>query len=343
MKITKKSNVTASQTLESIQWGKTVVVPEAIIQAIANDIQDHLDTLYPELNLECFVEIMKDYRGYQSIHVSTYPYQVYDPVLKYYVFLHDTTVAYYGDTKVYEDSLDVREDYADIVCDIITKHVSTIPGRVTGSESMSDSTTVDSAAIDRCIRELSRLPKGNRNVAILVVKGINPRRPVIYIQANSKFASNGRDQYLTSTEVFDLLQAFCKVAEPVMEKYVHIDYCQLVKNLDGFDFSMMYDVSAKTSANLPVTSSSYVSDTITLKEDYFYDTVKNMEDNGWDEVLVFFENNGWIQNDQLIIPARTSLLKVEENRYYNVYQISGQYGTEKIPFLKPEFGGDDLV
>lgn len=220
MKISKRTVVAASQTLESIQWGKTASVSESVLQGIMSDIQEHLDTVYPENNLQCFVDLLKDYRGYQVFHVSTAPATTFDPVLQYRVYLHDTTVAHRDGTAADESDIDVRHDYANIVCDIITKHVSTIPGRVTGSTDLSS--------------------------------------------------------------------------------------------------------------------------TVTLAQDYFYDTVKNMEDNGWDEVLVFFKNNGWVRNDQLIIPAGTSLSKVEENRYYNVYEISGQYGPETIPVLKPEFGGDEL-
>lgn len=220
MKISKHHTVKASRTLESIQWGKTAVVSESVLQGIMSDIQEHLDTVYPENNLQCFVDLLKDYRGYQVFHVSTAPATTFDPVLQYRVYLHDTTVAHREGTAADESDIDVRHDYANIVCDIITKHVSTIPGRVTGSTDLSS--------------------------------------------------------------------------------------------------------------------------TVTLTQDYFYDTVKNMEDNDWAEVLSLFRNNGWVQGNSLVIPSGTQLIKVSESRYYTVYTVVGDASGEDLPILKPEFGGEEL-
>lgn len=221
MKISKKSRVTASSTIDSIEFGRTVDVPEAVIQSIVSDIQAHLDTAYPEQQLVCFVDLLTDYRGYKLLRIDTYPADNYELVLRYKIYLHDTTVAHYTERDtVSEADLNIRKDYADTVCDIVTNHINQLRG----------STAV---------------PSGDSSV--------------------------------------------------------------------------------------------------TLTEDYFYDTEKNLKDNGWDDILEWFRSNAWIHNGALIVPAGTKLNWVSEDRYYTTYQVYTPAGTQKIPFLKPEMGGSELV
>lgn len=136
MKISKKCRVTASSTIDSIEFGRTVDVPEAVIQSIVADIQNHLDTAYPESHFVCFVDLLTDYRGYKLLRIDTYPADNYELVLRYKIYLHDTTVAHCTERDtVSEGDLDIRKDYADTVCDIVTKYINALRGSVTTSQS----------------------------------------------------------------------------------------------------------------------------------------------------------------------------------------------------------------
>ena len=99
--------------------------------------------------------------------------------------------------------------------------------------------------MNKCVRAINRIKKGNRNVAIKAMEGNNPNRDIIYILANSKFDSNGYNELLDKSTVFDLLAKFAKEAEKVIDKHFTIDYCQPVRYIDGFDFGFMYDISER--------------------------------------------------------------------------------------------------
>lgn len=99
--------------------------------------------------------------------------------------------------------------------------------------------------MDKCVKAINRIKKGNRNVAIMAIQGNNPNRDVIYILANSKFDSKGCNTLLDKSTVNELLIEFAKEAEKVIAKHFTIDYCQSVRNVDGFDFGYMYDISEK--------------------------------------------------------------------------------------------------
>lgn len=602
--------IQGSSTIESIRWGKTAVVSESVLQGIMSDIQNHLDAVYPENNLQCFVDLLKDYRGYQVFHVSTAPATTFDPVLQYRVYLHDTTVAYMGDKATDESDIDVRRDYADTVCDIITKHVSTIPGRVTGStvsaatqypktlkylyvsEDLSDysesvqaeyedawddllSTWEDNprsvpvelwksseafitkedgwlqvswggldsyeefSTLSDCKDhvasqypifrwgDISSLPKSTakRNIkpnrvnkgpfiydgsvecpksvkSVIIADGVTqiPRYAFDYrtrltsvVIPNSvttidegAFANCGNLQNITIpnsvieigqdafancfnltsivlpnklscishamflhcssltsitipdgvtriddmafygcsrlisitipdsvTDLGSQVFAYCKSLTSVklsnsitklpaaaflgcfnLEdidiprtvdtigrlalggccKLTSIDIPQSVKTIESEAFEYckglesviirnrqcqvspdafeacpnvqlegLNNIESSTAICSQSDMPGVVSSTLVLQDDYFYDTEKNLEDNGWDDILDWFRSNAWIHNGALIVPAGTKLTWVSEDRYYNTYKVYTPAGTQEIPFLKPEMGGDPLT
>lgn len=73
---------------------------------------------------------------------------------------------------------------------------------------------------------------------------------------------------------------------------------------------------------------------VKLASEYFYDTVKNIQDAGWSDVLSFAEDSGWIRGNQIIIPAGTVMTLVDDNRHFNVYWVKTNAGDEFIPFNK---------
>lgn len=334
MQITKKSKVTASHTIQSIEWGKTAVIPEATIQAIANDIQSHLDSVYPELNLECFVDIVKDYRDYQVFHIHTYPAQGFEPVLKYRVYLHDTTVAYMWDNIVEEFDLDLRKDYADTVCDIITKHVSTLPGRVTGSTISAATQYPKTLKYLYVSEDLSEYPESVQAEYEDVWDELwstweaNPRRVPTELWKSSEALITKEDGWLqVSWGGLDNYQEFATLAE--CKSHVADQYAV---------FRWMHKSTATQDATATQDDGSIV-----LKQYYIYDTISNLRNNGWDEVLDFFLKNNWTQGNRVLIPGDTKLVKVGESRYHYLYKITTDKASETLPFLKPEFGGDELV
>lgn len=79
-----------------------------------------------------------------------------------------------------------------------------------------------------------------------------------------------------------------------------------------------------------------IEDTKILKQDYFYDNKENLEAAGWDELIQFFMDNGWLKGNKLIIPAGTYMTKVEENNHYNIYHIWTNAGREMVPIRKED-------
>lgn len=69
---------------------------------------------------------------------------------------------------------------------------------------------------------------------------------------------------------------------------------------------------------------------ITLS-DCFYDTLSNLYDAEWDDVIEVFESNNWISEDELIIPKGTKMTLSEVNNYYNVFEVHTSYGKSYIP------------
>lgn len=79
---------------------------------------------------------------------------------------------------------------------------------------------------------------------------------------------------------------------------------------------------------------------ILLTKCYTYDTVDNLRDKGWDDILEWFRKQYWIFDDERCsLSAGTPLVKVDENTYYEFYKTE-RFGDEIVlPFLKPEHGG----
>ena len=73
---------------------------------------------------------------------------------------------------------------------------------------------------------------------------------------------------------------------------------------------------------------------VKLASEYFYDTIKNIQDAGWSDVLSFAEDSGWIRGNQIVIPAGTVMTLVDDNRHFNVYWVKTNAGDEFIPFNK---------
>lgn len=69
---------------------------------------------------------------------------------------------------------------------------------------------------------------------------------------------------------------------------------------------------------------------ITLS-DCFYDTLSNLHDADWDDVIDGFEANNWISGDELIIPKGTKMTLSEVNNYYNVFEVCTSRGKSYIP------------
>ena len=71
---------------------------------------------------------------------------------------------------------------------------------------------------------------------------------------------------------------------------------------------------------------------ITLSSDYFYDLVSNIENAGWDEILDFAYEQGWVKDGQIIIPAGTVLKFLNKDRYYDIYEVLADQSRGVIPF-----------
>ena len=94
--------------------------------------------------------------------------------------------------------------------------------------------------------------------------------------------------------------------------WFEIDYSDPIKNLK------------ENAQNTPVK----------LASEYFYDTIKNIQDAGWSDVLSFAEDSGWISGSNIIIPAGTVMTLVDDKGYFNVYLVKTTAGDEFIPFNK---------
>lgn len=77
---------------------------------------------------------------------------------------------------------------------------------------------------------------------------------------------------------------------------------------------------------------------ITLS-DYYYDTVSNLHEADWDEVIDVFESNNWISRDDLIIPKGTKMTLSDVDNYYNIFEVHTSHGTSYIPIRLDECDG----
>ena len=62
---------------------------------------------------------------------------------------------------------------------------------------------------------------------------------------------------------------------------------------------------------------------IVLESELFYDTVSNIENAGWDDILAFFHDNGWVSGRALIIPEGTALTVTGRDATHTYLDVKG--------------------